>query len=209
LKLKLMVILMASIVSATSLMAADPAPPPAQAPAAAPSAPNVNQRRETYSDRYSVLTEHNIFMKDRARRPAATTQRATSQAAAPPLEASLVLRGIVMEEEGFRAYVENLESQNMLKIAIGDDIGHGKVSSFQIDAIEYARGDQKTWIEIGRNFLGAVSASVPTSAAPTTGPTSAAPGARSGATTGPVNANDPNLTPEQRMRLRRQQELKR
>ena len=137
----------------------------------------------------------------------------------------MILTGIVEEGGEFRAYVEDTLNSAILRVSTGDRLAHGKVVSIGLDSIEYEQGgggggttsttaptsqSQKTLVAIGSDLtgrevafsLGAFSAS--------------AGGANAGATTSPVmpsgveglNPNDPNLTMEQRLKLRRMQELK-
>jgi hypothetical protein len=161
-------------------------------------------RRESYSDRYSILSDHNIFLRDRSR-PASS--HATSQPATTKLpEESLVLTGVVMEDDGFRAYIENAETSSITKVALGDTIGRGRVVDLQINAVQYEHGSERIWIEMGCNFLGHASTlSTTSSSAATTAPSGAS---STQPTSLPFNPNDPNLTLEQKMKLRRLQERK-
>ena len=72
------------------------------------------------------------------------------------------------------------------------------VTQIEIDRIEYTAGDNPTWIAIGHDLAGrsslASSLRLDTSFTPTTNPTNLG-----------FDANDPNLTTEQKMRLRRAQ----
>ncbi len=164
-------------------------------------------RRETYSDRYSILSDHNIFLRDRSR--SSTSGHAASQPATTRLpEESLVLTGVVMEDDGFRAYIENSETYSVIKLALGDPIARGRIVDMQINAVQYEHGNERIWIEMGSNFLG--HASTLTTSAPSAATT--APSASASASTQPTslpfNINDPNLTLEQKMKLRRLQERK-
>ena len=148
-------------------------------------------RRENYAEHYAVLADHNIFLRDRSVRSLGNS--ATSRPAALP-EESLILTGVVFEDDGFRAYVE--EGSRIQRLGLGDAVGRGRVSEIALDEIEYEQGSQHTWIAVGCNFLGksVVPASVSYSAGSTTQPTSL-----------PFDPNAPNLPLEQKMRLRRLQ----
>ncbi len=186
----------------------------------APSQPPA--RRETYSERYGVLAARNIFVRDRTRpRGNGTTQpaAATQESVRTP-EQLLMLTGVVLEEDGFRAYAENLDSFLISKLAPGDTIARGKITSIDIDAVEYEQsGAQRKWIVIGHDFTGrpamfSAAASVLSVDVVTTGPASSGPVLGGKASTAPAaavpgNSSDPNLSAEQKMRLRRQTELKR
>src|SRR3954453_9484864 len=92
------------VLAATAIFAADP---PAKSAAPAPAPAPVKQN---YDDHYRVLSDHNIFMQKRGipPRPAyvPTTNR-SGEYVRPPLEATYVLTGIVLEEGQYRAYVED------------------------------------------------------------------------------------------------------
>ena len=179
---------------------------------ASTTAPATSQRsrtRESFSERYGSLSQHNIFLRERSR---PTTQR--SEPARKTTEELLVLTGIVAEDDGFRAYFENQEGGAGLKVSMGDKLASGVVVSIAFDAVEYETQGGRRWIETGNNLLGkqvTIARSSPTSepsadAPPATGPSgSGAPGTTAAA----PNPNDPNLSVEQRMRLRRQQETRR
>jgi hypothetical protein len=161
-------------------------------------------RRESYSDRYAVLSDHNIFLRDRSR--PSSSNHATSQPTPTKLpEESLVLTGVVIEDDGFRAYVENSESYSIIKVALGDPIARGRVIDIQINAVQYEHGSDRTWIEMGCNFLGQAVVLAP-SASGITATTS--PSASTQPTSLPFNPNDPNLTLEQKMKLRALRERK-
>ena len=159
--------------------------------------PTTSQRN--YSDRYGMLEQHNIFLRDRSK---PTTQRSgNGSASTQPVrrpEQLLVITGIVLEEEGFRAYVEDTSASppRILRISPGDNLGPGRVRDIYIDALAYEQAGQNKWIEVGCDLTGqpvgslAVTSAAGATTAPTTG---AAPN---------LDPNDPSLTTEQRMRLR-------
>jgi hypothetical protein len=173
------------------------------------SAPTTAPARGSYKD-YAVIVEKNIFMRDRSRtlytpgsRPSysPTTQHFTKS-----LEETLVLTGIVFEDGEYHAYVEDTSADKIQRLAGGDDVAHGKITGIEIDAVLYQpAGKAPQWIDIGSDFTGHPYAgftdssgeSTSSSGTPSTGPASSQPA---------INPNDPNLTVEQRMRLRAQQQ---
>ena len=169
----------------------------------------------SYASRYDVLTTHNIFMKERglpATRPAPSTQPSPRDP-----ERSVWLAGVVLEEDGYRAYVENQNVGTIARLAVGDAIARGTIAAIEIDAVAYQSNGRVTWIEVGRDFANhpievvgeSMSASV--EATPTTSPAGASGSSSASSGAAPaaaINPNDPNLSTEQKMRLRRQQELK-
>jgi len=152
-----------------------------------------------YNERYGIVELHNVFVRDRSRptsRPVSSSS-STTQPAKRSLEESLVVRGIAMEEYGYRAYVEDLNTGSTLRLSPGDTLGQGHVTAVALDAIAYEHDGKKTWIEIGSDLTGKTSSAVSPygSASATTGPTTLPAN---------VNLNDPNLSTAERMRLRRQ-----
>jgi len=154
--------------------------------------------REGYRDRYGVLSERNIFMRERGRRfrPEPSSRPSSSRRA----EDSYVLRGVVFEDGAYHAYVENLDRSAMLRLAVGEAVADGKIVQIELDSVEYEQAGRRTRVEIGRSLTGgqvAYPTSAPESSGSTTQPSA-----------GPLlNPNDPNLTLEQRMKLRRQQQM--
>jgi hypothetical protein len=161
--------------------------------------------QHSYADRYGVLEQRNIFLRDRTkpatqRAAAAAATSASTQPALRP-EQMLIVRGIVLEDEGFHAYVEDTGTSpaRILRVAPGDNLGPGRVLEIQIDAIAYEQAGQGQWIEVGSDLTGQPTGSQTVATTnPTTGPADAA--------ALNIDPNDPNLTTEQRMRLRSTQE---
>ena len=152
-------------------------------------------KRENYNDRYSVLSEHNIFLRERAR--PTITHRGPSSQPARPLEESFILTGVVLEDDGLRAYVE--DQGRVTKLRIGDPVAHGKIAAIDIDAVAYDQAGQRAWITVGSDFTGrAVTPGALLTEGASTNPTSEPS----------VDINDPNLTLEQKLKLRRIKELK-
>ena len=206
-------------------------------------------RRTGYSERYGLLEERNIFVRERAtsrRSSRGGSDSATTRSAPRPPEERFVLTGVVLEEDGYRAYIEN-DRREVLRLAPGDKVARGHVAAIMIDAIAYdptpATGNmtiaatapapipaagattapstaaassetsatpaQRVWVEIGCDLTGKPSSmlaelsytsSGSATTQPTTGPAIAPEVAN-------LNPNDPNLTAEQRMKLRRAMEL--
>ena len=158
----------------------------------------------SYSDRYTVLSERNIFLKDRTQpstRPSASTRPSPSDP-----ERTNVLRGIVVEEDGYRAYVENNSIGTVSRLAVGDAIARGKITAIDIDAVAYETPAGTVWIVIGSDLTGQQGAA-------SSGEASIISSTSSTPTTTPaglegLNPDDPNLTTEQKLKLRRLREQK-
>jgi hypothetical protein len=173
--------------------------------------------RQTYVDRYVNIEDHNIFVKDRSRIPryregSASTQPTSRPGSRRPPEENFVLAGIAREEGEYRAYVED-EHANVLRLAPGATVARGRVGNVDLDGFEYILDGNSTWVGIGCDLTGKLSFVLASRAASAESSFSGG-GATTGPTTMPadlanLNPNDPNLTIEQRMRLRRLQETRR
>lgn len=165
-------------------------------------------RRQSYSERYGVLADHNIFMRERGRAPA--TQRAAEPARQRSPEETIVLSGIAAEYDGVRAYFEDSSGAPGLKLSVGDSVANGKVANISMDGVEYESNGKRTLVQVGCNLRGEpvlLASPIEIATAP---PTSApAGGAPTTTAAKPADPNDPNLSMEQRLRLRRAQELRR
>ena len=194
--------------------AAQPAQPPAAAAQPQQQQQPSQQRpaRPSYGDRYSVLSQRNIFLKDRSRGGSgngSSTNPSTSATTHPSRrspEESLLLRGIVIEEGEVRAYFEDVVNSTMVRVAEGDKLARGHVTTIDLDVVEYeptgTNGGKRTFVAIGNDLTGKTpDMPDPSIAAATTSPVM--PTGVEG-----LNPNDPNLTPEQKMKLRRATELK-
>ena len=193
-------------------------PPQSQPPSPPQQASPARPGRQTYADRYSILTQRNVFLRDRTRGSSrSTTGPTTSTSSTQPSrrspEETLLLRGIVVEQGEVRAYFEDIANSTMVRVAEGDTIARGRIASIGLDAVEYeptkAAGAPRTFVVVGNDLTGKISAL-------DSGSADGAGGDAAMATTGPVmpsgvaglNPNDPNLTEEQKMKLRRAMELK-
>jgi len=145
-------------------------------------------------DRYRVLSEHNIFTKNR--RPTSRPSE-NSRTDRPPVkpEVAFVLTGCVIQDDNkYAAFVENAQTGVTLKVSPGDPVATGKVTGIGFDFLEYETAGQRTRVEIGHNFTGSMASLANIVLAPTTGPS-----------TGPVDES--NLSIEEKLRRRRLREL--
>ncbi|MEA2733753.1 MAG: hypothetical protein QOE14_204 [Humisphaera sp.] len=198
---------LAIVASANISLAAEPPAPAAAQQSQVPRAP-----RQTFSERYGLLSQRNIFLRDRSRGSSnGTTRPANGAASTQPVrrdpEETLLLRGIVIEQGEVRAYFDDIVNSRIVRVAEGDTLARGRITRIGLDAVEYApstaaaAGGKPTSVAIGHDLTGKAPPSSSDGAAATTGPV--LPSGVEG-----LNPNDPNLTMEQRLKLRRMQELK-
>lgn len=163
-----------------------------------PQSPARPAPQQGYSDRYAILEKNNIFVRDRSRPTTRSSSPTTSPQTRRSPEESLVVRGIAMEELGYRAYIEDLNNGTTLRVSPGEPLGRGYVTAIALDAIQFDYGGKQTWVEIGSDLTGKESTAAMFSSADG----SAAATTRPATLPANVDLNDPSLTVEQRMRLR-------
>jgi hypothetical protein len=154
-----------------------------------------------YRERYTVLSERNIFLRER-HRPSSDSRPSGPRTEPRKPEQTYSLTGIVEEEGEFRAYFENLANPSFTRVSLGEPIARGKITAIALDAVEYEQEGQRRWIEIGHDLTGALTVTAPTytSAGSSTSPTTGQ------AESLDFDPNDPNLTTLQRMKLRAMQQ---
>ncbi len=184
------------------------------------------RRDDALDERYSAVVDNNIFLRERGRRPVRVFQP-SSRPARPQrtVEQSLMLTGIVFEEDTVRAYFENLAGGEPVRVAPGETVGHGMVVEIAIDAVAYQNTDGIVrWVEIGQDLTGA-SASAASSLSPSFGTAPTDVTAASSGSTGDAgggeeassettaategSADPSTMSVLERMRRNRQQQLNR
>lgn len=162
---------------------------------------------DQFNQRYGVVIQDNIFLRQRGQRPVEPTTRP----APPPrtIEQSLMLTGVVFEDGQVRAYFENLSGGAPVRVSPGESIGKGVVTEIAIDAVAYLDSQGRSrWVEIGHDLTGA-SVAVETSAprdasSPTTATAGGKPAEQDQAATDPAA-----LSTLERLRQNRQRIINR
>ncbi len=165
----------------------------------------------SFTSRYGVIVEGNMFLRDRRRAVEVRPTGPSSRPAPPPAlpERSLVLTGIVVEQGEIRAYFEDLSKLSIVRVVPGDAIARGHVSMIMIDALEYEHEGNTIWIEVGQDLLGEArtAAIAGSSGTPrSTGADEVDQSEAGAAAVQPGETVDPaTLSIAERLRLRRQQ----
>lgn len=174
------------------------------------------QDRGAFEKDYGVITDHNLFLRDLHKPRPPTTQRSDwrngreNDVVREAPERNFVLRGIVIEDNELRAYVENTRTGQMLRMQPGEAVASGRIDEIVIDAVSYEANGQIVWIDVGHNLAGTRVIEVPRGFASVTGSGAATQPAASGATgqpgaggaTTPVTGGE-GLSIEELMRRRR------
>jgi len=105
-------------------------------------------------ERYRVLAERNIFLKDRSPRGGGRFPVLRPSAPEPPVppERSVVLTGVVRHGTEYVAFFEDRRSGAVIRVRAGDALHSGRVERVALDYIEYAKDGRTGKIEIGRNL---------------------------------------------------------
>ncbi len=163
--------------------------------------PAAAQPREGLRERYGILLERNMFLKDRRPKPPAV-ERVTEAPPPPPIETLYVVIGLVEEGGSVRAHVEDRRTGELLLLRPGDLLASGRIESVDLDGVVYATEAGETRVAIGQDLRGETAAAPPGDA----GAASSGSGGREGAA-GEVNSSgsaDPaTMSIEERMRQRR------
>ncbi len=123
----------------------------AAAAALAPSA--IADDREDTWDRFRVLAERNLFVRDR--RPRLPQPRGPIRhAPAPRPTPRFVLTGIARHREAFVAFFENVANGETVRARAGDTVGGGVVQSITMDGVDHAVDGTVTPIEVGETLTG-------------------------------------------------------
>ncbi|MBN1360564.1 MAG: hypothetical protein JW993_08230 [Sedimentisphaerales bacterium] len=102
---------------------------------------------------YVVITRNNIFSPTRQPwRPTPPTP--TTPTVVTPPEAYYILRGIVAENDTFKALVQDNQNGGVLWLHVGDEIAQGKIKSLTLDTLEYESGEKTTMVAMGQDLQG-------------------------------------------------------
>jgi hypothetical protein len=169
---------------------------------------------------YGVLTYKSIFAKDRRTSPPPVEVAGTQPAAAAPEPPAVpVLVGVVLEDDGYVAFLEDPVSTKLTQLRLNDVLPNnaGVVTNVTLDFIEYSapHSHEAQRVLIGQNLAG-----VETSLSSGSASNTAEPGAGSDSTGSSAAAGTTSATPSaapsggsdsvlERLRRRRQQELAR
>jgi hypothetical protein len=167
-----------------------PAPP-------APTRPAVDFRQ-----RYGVLAERNIFLRQRRVARASESAESAPAPVVPPTQ-QWILVGVAMDDQQRRAFLEPVSGGELRKLTVGDTLAEGQITAVNLDTIVFRDSGGERTIRVGQDLSGGAAsfrssgASQPVDGGP--GASSSAPAAAGGSGAG--------LSAEERMRRRRQQEL--
>jgi hypothetical protein len=148
-----------------------PSPPPAPVAKTAPASATPTPTGTTWQS-YRVLSDRNIFMRNRGRQTRDRAPRPTPPPENP--DERIVLTGIIQQGADYVAFFEDSRSRKTTTLQAGAAVGRGKLASIALDAVKYAYNGTTTTVTIGDNLTGRATALTPVpspSAVPSTTPT--------------------------------------
>jgi hypothetical protein len=92
---------------------------------------------------YAILNTRNLFGPPHA---------APAGPAGP--EAGFVFKGVIQSGSAYTAFIEQVNSKQVMQLSVGDPIARGKIKSIDLDGIEYAVGADSHRITVGQNLMG-------------------------------------------------------
>ena len=170
------------------LTASPPASPPSDARApSATSAPTASR------EDYRILSERNIFLRNRTR-PTSNYVRPGGGATAPSSSGDdrTVLTGIIQEGQDCVAFFEDTRTGKTTQAKVDALVGRGRLAAITLDAVQYTCDGRTTKITVGSSLAG-IAASFPKSV--TTTSAAAAPAAAPGGPTPPTTRGAPGAPP--------------
>lgn len=103
-------------------------------------------------DRFRVLVERNMFLRDRRLPRPPQVGRAAPPADSP--ERQVVLTGTALCGTEFVAFFEDIRTGKTLRARAGGAVGTGKLKAVTLNGVEYETGGKATKIEIGWSLIG-------------------------------------------------------
>jgi hypothetical protein len=139
-------------------------PPAHPASTAAPTAAPAPSPSEKF-DRYSILADKNIFVRNRPATRTPGQQRTVTRRA----EETMVLTGIALQEGRHVAFLEDSAARQTKRLLPGDQVAGGSIVAVNFDSVEFDANGKRIHIPVGRNLLGEiapVAAAEPSSSQP-------------------------------------------
>ena len=170
--------------------------------AAAPASSPVSGNKAAWDD-YRLIVERNIFSRDRVA-PSRGDRSAYGRSASAAGESGLTLTGVAVQGELRVAFIEDSRTGEMVRATVGQAIGSGVIAAVRLDGVDYRRDGTTQTINIGESLSGSSATTEPSLSASSQPAGAEAAGAEATPAKAPSSAN----SVEERMRLRRLQELK-
>jgi hypothetical protein len=121
--------------------------------------PDIRNESQEYVDIFNELSSNNIFLSTRGRRPPVPPDpvaRVLEVRRLPPVqkERTFVLKGVAMENDELRAYIEDASNAMVPARSVGDLVARGIVKSITLDGIVYQSDDGEFTVPLGYDLAG-------------------------------------------------------
>lgn len=104
-------------------------------------------------ERYRVLSERNIYLRERTAKPEPVRERPILREADPPVyRVRLKLAGIAGGEENYQAFLEDLDTSRTSRVSTGDALFGGRVEKVAADHVLYTRDGLDRVVRLGGNL---------------------------------------------------------
>lgn len=107
---------------------------------------------------FGVITQNNIFSRDRRPYEAPTPRPPRETPPPPNPETYYVLFGIVQENDIFTAFLQDNQRGGVLRLREGDEVARGTIASVGLDSLEYAFEERTVSVTLGQNLEGSQAA---------------------------------------------------
>jgi len=135
---------------------APPAPPAAGAADASSSAPAKAEGAEGSGaswDRYKVIAERNVFLRDRTRRNDRMRLPASTAPERQPWQ-DIVLSGVSRVGHEHVAFLEDTRRGGTTRARVGDEVGGGKIVEMTLDGLTHERNGERARVRVGSTLGG-------------------------------------------------------
>ena len=123
------------------------------ADAAGTSGPGAND----FSSRYRIITDRNIFSRQRGPRSVGsrTSGEQSARKVTPPTEESyFVLKGLAKVDDVYIAFFEDTRGGDLMRVTAGVSLARGKITKLNLDSVVYQRGEDSASILVGQTLEG-------------------------------------------------------
>lgn len=121
--------------------------------AARTSGPGAND----FSSRYRIITDRNIFSRQRGQRNVNTqtsAEQSTRKVTPPTAESYFVLKGLAKVDDVYVAFFEDTRGSELIRVTAGGSLARGKITKLNLDSVVYQRGEDSASILVGQTLEG-------------------------------------------------------
>lgn len=112
---------------------------------------------DDFSSRYRIITDRNIFSRQRGRRSAAigtSAEQSTRKVTPPTAESYFVLKGLAKVDDVYVAFFEDTRGGDLIRVTAGGGLARGKITKLNLDSVVYQRGEDSASILVGQTLEG-------------------------------------------------------